>query len=617
MEISEFARTVLCSPHLEDKLVQPAGFTDLRPDQVGRIPDRPARPKGLGFAPAEDRTPFPNALSLADETKRAVALHFFANHELLALELMALALLRFPDADPGFRHGIARIMLDEQTHFRLYRDRSAELGVGFGEHGLNSFFWDALSGMSTPVEYVTQLAMTFEQANLDYAAFYRDLFEEFGDGSSRDVLDTVHEDEVRHLAFGLHWFERWRDPSQDLWEAWTDALPAPLGPAWGRGIDLVGFSAGARRRAGLPDRFIRQVRTCSHSKGRPSCVLLFNPEPGELGEDVASGPAADELRADLAPAFGVLGGREDLLVGRPLGLERLEQLQGAGLRLPQMVDAVDLPQVLAGRRHLDGVRPWRWDADARALDEELRPRLLGPSPPEAGLLGELGGAAFARALVADLGAAEPAPDPPRELSVSLQVHTERPERSPAVVRLTDTPLGDAFVVGAPWGGLSKGLRRWLNEPGAVGPAPAVGMRRAADRARARLAEAGYVGPASLEFQVCGGPEQGWTWQLVRLVPHRTWGQATARLGRLLRPGRAALWLHADLDAVRRAGLDGFEALEAEQRASMPLQIVRTGGSRRLDGGALATTDPSCCRRRFTVLLVGSGVDDLLARLPRG
>ena len=37
-------------------------------------------------------------------------LHFFANHELLAIELIALALLRFPDADPGWRRGLAAIL---------------------------------------------------------------------------------------------------------------------------------------------------------------------------------------------------------------------------------------------------------------------------------------------------------------------------------------------------------------------------------------------------------------------------------------------------------------------------------------------------------------------------
>jgi hypothetical protein len=38
-----------------------------------------------------------------DENCRSRLLHFFCNHELLAVERMALALLHFPDAPSSFR----------------------------------------------------------------------------------------------------------------------------------------------------------------------------------------------------------------------------------------------------------------------------------------------------------------------------------------------------------------------------------------------------------------------------------------------------------------------------------------------------------------------------------
>ncbi len=610
MEISQFARAVLCSPLLSDKLVEPDRFTDRRASDVGRIPDRPARLAEMAFSPRERRTPFPKAASLEREPSRAVALHYFANHELLALELMALALLRFPDADPSFRHGIARIMLDEQKHFALYRERVEALGVGFGEHGLNSFFWDTLSGLSTPVEYVTQLAMTFEQANLDYAAFYRDLFDELGDGASRDVLHTVHEDEVQHLAFGLHWFERWRDPSQDLWEAWTGELPAPLGPSWGRGIDAVGFSVDGRRRAGLPDPFIRRVRTCSHSKGRPSSVLLFNPARSDLPGGERGD--ADQLRRDLAPTFGLLAGREDLLLASPEGLEVLERLQAVGVQAPEMLDAEEAEAVLATRRHLFAVRPWRWDEAARSLSRRLEDRRVGPPPPDAGLLTRLESEQFAAALVEDLGAAAPADGAP-ELTLSFHLHGGGPERAPDVTRAAKEPLGHGFVVGNPFVELPADLRRWLHEPTDPLPEPGRAMRRATERARAWLAEAGYDGPATLDFEVHQGPA-GRSWRLARVAARPTMGQVAARLARLIPSGRLGLWLHVDRGAASAAGFADFEALDRHLRAVLPVQIVRRGDHPRLQAGALPTSDPRRCQRRFTVLLVGRSAAELREHL---
>ncbi len=44
--------------------------------------------------------------------------------------------------------------------------------VRFGDFTLNRFFWDSIAPMETPLDYVTRLSLTFEQANLDYAHHY-------------------------------------------------------------------------------------------------------------------------------------------------------------------------------------------------------------------------------------------------------------------------------------------------------------------------------------------------------------------------------------------------------------------------------------------------------------
>ena len=120
MELREFAEQVLFSTDLEQKLLIPRSVTDDRPGSALAAPAMPGRPKELVFkARGEGRDAFPGLKRLEKESERGRLLHFFANHELLATELMALVLLRFPDAPAAFRQGVFRTLRDEQGHTRL------------------------------------------------------------------------------------------------------------------------------------------------------------------------------------------------------------------------------------------------------------------------------------------------------------------------------------------------------------------------------------------------------------------------------------------------------------------------------------------------------------------
>lgn len=59
-------------------------------------------------------------------------MHFLANHELLAAELMALVLLRFPDAPKRIPGRGLRAMQEEQAHAMMYVRRMKDCGIAFG-----------------------------------------------------------------------------------------------------------------------------------------------------------------------------------------------------------------------------------------------------------------------------------------------------------------------------------------------------------------------------------------------------------------------------------------------------------------------------------------------------
>jgi hypothetical protein len=112
MELRDFAEQVLFATTLDEKLQSPAVVTDERPGSPLLTPQAPGRPAELRFKPqGSGKAVFPSVHRLEREHERGRLLHFFANHELLATELMALALLRFPDAPAAFRRGVWQTLI--------------------------------------------------------------------------------------------------------------------------------------------------------------------------------------------------------------------------------------------------------------------------------------------------------------------------------------------------------------------------------------------------------------------------------------------------------------------------------------------------------------------------
>src|SRR5436190_3153952 len=160
MELCEFAEQVLFATTLEEKLQCPAIITDDRPGAPWLTPQSPGRPVELCFKPkAFGKADVPSVHHLEQHRECGRLLHFFANHELLATELMALVLLRFPNAPPAFRRGVLQTLKEEQRHTCLYLQRMRECGIHFGDLPVSGFFWRAVSTMQSPMDYVASLCL--------------------------------------------------------------------------------------------------------------------------------------------------------------------------------------------------------------------------------------------------------------------------------------------------------------------------------------------------------------------------------------------------------------------------------------------------------------------------
>jgi uncharacterized ferritin-like protein (DUF455 family) len=381
MELRDFAERILFATTLEEKLVRPEIITDERPGDAMPSPEAPGRPAALHFkAQGSGKADFPGLHRLDDETERGRVLHFFANHELLATELMALVLLRFPDAPAAFRRGVLKTLQDEQDHVRLYLDRMAACGVTFGELPVSGYFWRSVAPMESPMDFVAALSLTFEQANLDFARMFGRGFAQAGDTDTAALLEHIYRDEIGHVAHGLKWFRRWKNPSESDWDAFCRQLKFPLSPQRAKGVAL---NVEGRKAAGLDDAFIANLDIYSRSKGRTPTVFVFNP----LAEGfIAYGPHFTPVKhqaalvADLAHLPQFLCRKDDVvLVPKMPAPEFLAGLKRVGFELPEfavMEPGGAVPE-LADRK-LGGFRPWAWAPDSVRTLAPLEAQITAP-----------------------------------------------------------------------------------------------------------------------------------------------------------------------------------------------------------------------------------------------
>jgi uncharacterized ferritin-like protein (DUF455 family) len=274
--VRDFCLRVLGAGDLATKLAAPVD------DQGQPLPDtptgpaisvdRPARGPGLEMRGGMPRLPRPG--QLGDPEHRKSCLSRFAHHELMAVELFAWALLRWPALPAALRRGLLSALVDEQRHCRLYLERLKAHGGRFETDDHSDYFWQQVPAIAAspagPNAFLAAVGLTLEQANLDFTLTYRDGFAEADDIESADVCQIVHDEEIVHVALAAHWIKRLgldgsdqsNHPDRTDLDHYLESVPFPLGPARAKGRR---FEVDPRRRAGLSDELIDHVRAARSS----------------------------------------------------------------------------------------------------------------------------------------------------------------------------------------------------------------------------------------------------------------------------------------------------------------------------------------------------------------
>lgn len=212
----------------------------------------PGRPPELVLATRAHKSPGPVALK--DPKKRAHLVHTFLHHELQATELMAWALLAFPETPQAFKNGLMKIASDEIRHMAMYSRYMEPLGYRFGDFPVRDWFWERVPRSKTPAHFVAVMGMGLEGGNLDHTLRYAGRFRAIGDEEGARIQEVVCEEEIPHVRFGLFWFQRFTQGME--FEVWRSHLPEPLSPMVMRGSPV---NRDDRIRAGFSEDFLQEL----------------------------------------------------------------------------------------------------------------------------------------------------------------------------------------------------------------------------------------------------------------------------------------------------------------------------------------------------------------------
>lgn len=180
-------------------------------------------------------------------------LHALAHIEYVAIDLAFDLIGRFGGEFPrAFVDEWMRVGAEEAMHFALLDRRLRTLGAAYGDLPAHDGLWEAAE--ATASDSLARLAivpMVLEARGLDVTPATIIRFEAAGDARSATILGRILNDEIRHVATGVKWFESLcavqRFAPAEQWRA--------LVGRYFRGRVKPPFNDSARSAAGLPREF--------------------------------------------------------------------------------------------------------------------------------------------------------------------------------------------------------------------------------------------------------------------------------------------------------------------------------------------------------------------------
>ena len=139
---------------------------------------------------------------------RAALLHAVAHIEFNAINLALDAAWRFRGMPADFHADWVSVAADEARHFRMLRERLAELGYSYGDFPAHNGLWEmAEKSAGRCLARMALVPRLLEARGLDVTPGMIARFQSLGDPASVEILQVILREEVAHVAIGTRWFE--------------------------------------------------------------------------------------------------------------------------------------------------------------------------------------------------------------------------------------------------------------------------------------------------------------------------------------------------------------------------------------------------------------------------
>jgi uncharacterized ferritin-like protein (DUF455 family) len=219
------------------------------PAAVIGTPGRPDRPELVAPAEVPRRR-------LGSDAGRAALVHAIAHIEFNAINLALDAAYRFRDMPEDYYRDWLSVADDEARHFQLLEARLRELGFTYGDFPAHDGLWEMAA--KTADSCLLRMALVprvLEARGLDVTPGMIARLGQVGDTRTIEALETILDEEVRHVEIGTRWFRHCCAAAKLQPE---ETFLALLQEHFGGGLRGP-FNLPARLRAGFTKREMRAI----------------------------------------------------------------------------------------------------------------------------------------------------------------------------------------------------------------------------------------------------------------------------------------------------------------------------------------------------------------------
>ena len=186
----------------QDVIVSPERF-EWSPTEVVSIPapGRPLKPQLVTPKTVPERRM--NGLE-----GHASLIHALAHIEFNAINLALDHCYRFQDLPREYYLNWLEVAKEEVYHFELLQQHLQTLGYSYGDFTAHNGLWEmALKTETSALQRMAMVPRTLEARGIDAVPPMQQKLLNMRDKAGVAVLDIIHQDEIKHVAYGDKWFK--------------------------------------------------------------------------------------------------------------------------------------------------------------------------------------------------------------------------------------------------------------------------------------------------------------------------------------------------------------------------------------------------------------------------